>query len=73
MADKVSPEEFRLLAANNAFVELMDWASKRFETPHLEADDPNTLLPNYGEVYAARAAQYRVMMELKRYVKKHSA
>jgi len=53
-----------------AFAELLQWLEQTFERPHLEAKAPSELLPNYGEVYAATAAQYRVIRELKQFLDK---
>ena len=68
----IEPKEYRELAANKAFQELMEWAEKTYETPHLLAKEPNQILPNYGEVAASDAAMFRVMRGIKRFLAKKS-
>jgi len=60
------------LLESSAFKEIMDWLETTFERPHLEAKPPSEILPNYGEVYAATAAQYRVVRDLKRMLDKRT-
>ena len=67
-----TPSDYRALAVNPAFQELMAWAEARFQQPHLLAKAPNTILPNYGEVAASDAAMYRVIAEMKRFLDKKS-
>lgn len=66
------PSEYKELAANSAFQELMAWAEQQYQSPHLLAKAPNTVLPNYGEVAASDAAMYRVVAGMKRFLDKKS-
>jgi len=67
-----SPDGYRKLAASSEFKEMLAWMEKQFETPHLNAEAPTKVLPNYGELYASRAAQFRVVREMKRFLDKKS-
>ena len=49
----------------------MEWVG-RAKDERLRADPPNSILPNYGEVYAARAARYRLVMDIERFIDKRT-
>lgn len=72
MARRNSKANYQALVNDPAFKEVLEWLTTRFEQPHLEAKPPSEILPNYGEVYAATAAQYRVVKDLKQMLDKRS-
>jgi len=66
-----SKAQYEDLQNHPAFQELMEWVG-RAKDEHLRADPPNSILPNYGEVYAARAARYRLVMDIERFIDKRT-
>jgi len=64
--------DYNTMVEMPAFSEMLTWMEQKFERPHLDAKPPSEILPNYGEVYAATAAQYRVIKELKQFLDKRT-
>jgi len=65
--------DYNTMVEMPAFAEMLAWMEQSFERPHLDAKPPSEILPNYGEVYAATAAQYRVIKELKLFLDKRTS
>jgi len=64
-------QDFNSLIEHPAFKDFMGWF-EHFADAHLAAEPPNKVLPNYGEIYAAQAAQYRMVRDVKKYLDKRT-
>jgi len=67
-----SKVDYQGMVESQAFKDVLSWLEQTFERPHLEAKPPTELLPNYAVVYAATAAQYRVVRDLKKMLDKRT-
>ena len=64
---KLDKAAYTRLLETPAFQELLE-DMQRFKSPHLKADAPNTVLPNYSEVAADNAAQYRTITTIEKWL-----
>ena len=68
---KLDKDSYQRLLEAPAFQELLE-DMQRFKAPHLKADAPNTILPNYSEVAADHAAQYRTITTIEQWLRQRS-